>query len=82
MTRAETPLDGLRVVRIVELQRMPRINTIANSKLEIRNSKQFQMVKNQKVPNNPVSDSVIGIYILGFVSVRGASFELWIFGFD
>ena len=37
------------------------IHIIANSKLEIRNSKQFQMIKNQKVPNKPVSDFVIGI---------------------
>ncbi len=26
------------------------------------------MAKNQKVPNEPVSDFVIGIYIFGFVS--------------
>jgi len=36
-------------------------NKTANSKLEIRNSKQFQMVKIHKVPNKPVWDFIIGI---------------------
>jgi hypothetical protein len=34
---------------------------ISSSKLEIRNSKQFPMIKKQKLPNKPVSDFVIGI---------------------
>jgi hypothetical protein len=37
-------------------KRSPSINKTANSKLEIRNSKQSQMVKTQKVPNELVSD--------------------------
>jgi hypothetical protein len=48
----------------------PSINKNANSKLEIRNSKQFQMVKNQKLPNKPVSD------------FRNLDLRLWVcFGF-
>jgi hypothetical protein len=43
MTRAKT-------------QSTPSINKAA--KLEIRNSKQFQMFKNRKAPNQPVSDFV------------------------
>ena len=31
------------------------------AKLEIRNPKQIQMIKNQKIPNQPVSDFEIGI---------------------
>jgi hypothetical protein len=44
-------------------QSTPSINKITNSKLEIRNSKQFQMVKNQKVPNESILDFVIGIQV-------------------
>jgi len=39
------------------------------------------MFKNQKIANKPVSDFVIGIYIFGFVSVRGASFDIRISDF-
>jgi len=61
MTRAR--FDKLTALSQVEgkTQSAPRINKITNSKLEIRNSKQIQMVKNQKVPNKRVSDLVIGI---------------------
>jgi len=48
--------------------RNPKFETISNA-------------KNQKVPNKPVSDFVIGILIFGFVSVRGAAFELRISDF-
>jgi len=51
------------------------------SKFEIRNSKQIQMIKNQKIQNTPVSDFVIWIQIFGFVSVRGASFDIRISDF-
>ena len=53
-----------------------------NSKHEIRNPKQYQMIKIQKIPNEPVSDFVIGISvsrlfrisIFGFrISIRGLS---------
>jgi hypothetical protein len=54
--------------RAAETQSTPRMNKITNSKLEIRDSKQFQMVKKEKVPNKPVSDFVIGIQVFGFVS--------------
>ncbi len=36
--------------------RTPSVNKITNSKLEIRNSKQIQMIKKQKILNNLVSD--------------------------
>jgi hypothetical protein len=45
---------------------------IANSKLEIRNSKQFQNGTNQKITNKPISDFGIGILVFGFVSDFGA----------
>ena len=56
MTRAKHVLS-----KAEGTQSTPSMNETANSKLETRNSKQFQMVKNQKVPNKPVSDFVIGI---------------------
>ncbi len=34
----------------------PSISEIKNSKLEIRNSKQIQMIKKRKIPNNLVLD--------------------------
>ncbi len=37
-------------------QRTPSINKDTNSKLEFRNSKQIQMIKKQKIPNNFVLD--------------------------
>ncbi len=43
MTRAKT-------------QSTPSISEIKNSKLEIRNSKQIQMIKKRKIPNNLVLD--------------------------
>ncbi len=63
----EPPFNGLRVVRELEpqdpegnrgakTQRTPSINEITNSKLEIRNSKQIQMIKKHKIPENFVLD--------------------------
>ena len=46
---------------------------------QIRNSKQFQMVKNQKVPNKRVSD----LSLSGFVSdfdIRISDFVFWCLG--
>ncbi len=37
-------------------QRAPSITKITSSKLEIRNSKQIQMIKNHNVPNNLILD--------------------------
>ena len=62
MTRAKHVLS-----QVEGTQSTPSINKIANPKLEIRNSKQFQMIKNQKVPNKPVSD--FDIRISDFVSL-------------
>ena len=54
-------------------QRPPSVNKITNSKLEIRNSNQFQMVKDRKILNKPVSDLVIGKFL--------SLFRISIFGF-
>jgi hypothetical protein len=51
------------------------MNKVANSKLEPRNSKQIQKLKNQKLPNQPVSISVFGFRIY-FASVLSAEFIL------
>ncbi len=42
--------------RAAKTQSTPSISEIKNSKLEIRNSKQIQMIKKRKIPNNLVLD--------------------------
>src|SRR6266545_2385014 len=37
-------------------KKRPRINAITNTQIEIRNSKQIQMTKRQKIPNQRISD--------------------------
>ncbi len=49
-------------------QRTPSINKITNSKLEIRNSKQIQIIKKHKIPNNLVLDLDFWICVFRFVS--------------
>jgi hypothetical protein len=61
MTRAKHALSNAEGT-----QSPPSTNKIRNSKLEIRNSKQFQMIKNQKVPNEPVLDFAIRISDLSY----------------
>jgi hypothetical protein len=60
MTCARAWFDKLTTLSNVEGQRPPSIKKTTNSKLEIQNSKQFQMVRNHKVQNKPVSDFAIG----------------------
>jgi hypothetical protein len=62
-----------------KLKGTPRLR---NKKPEARNSKQIQMIKNQKVPNKPVSNFDVGISAFRFDWVRGASFDIRISEFD
>jgi hypothetical protein len=51
-----------------------------NSKLEIRNTKQIQMIEKHKIPNQLPSDSVFWIFPIGDLFAFSL-FRIWIFGF-
>jgi len=55
---------------LAKAQSSPRNENRINSKLEIRNSKQFQMIKKRKVQNQFVSDFDIRIsdFFTGFLA--------------
>jgi len=54
-------LPARKINNLAQRRKARQVEPFTNSKLEIRNSKQFQMGKDYKFLNGPVSDFVIEI---------------------